>query len=745
MSARQPHKREHASEQRMNEHTNEREHEPASSPTRSVARASARSASSVERSAFGVERLPAFLHADAPPVVSISVKKPNGKWRSYLVRTEHLEEFLESRKDSDVYYEVGLPKPEVLVQAIELVGSRRWVRTDSRFRSDQVDKFTVVFADVDYKDPNAKPDDVLSVLDDLNLLPYSTVVFSGRGYHVYVHFEEPVDAKRWDELEEAFVKLLESRGLPVDPKVKDRARVLRVVGTLNTKSGKLVEYVKVAEDVLNPDGFGSLVGIELQELEEAKERELAEREKKLEQVIADLVKGVNFTSFRCCGKDFSRSEVAFDVAKIVAASLGPKESVRQVVERAVSSWVWPKARAEEIISKQVREAFRQVEAALNGSQAPFIDARIAHLVLALTAGLWKRSDGEWRLAKAFEEAVKRVSELVVGIVDYYKSLKESGEPSVFPSVTAARKALRLAKARMNAGLRKAFYDMLEIGLVIRYTGTVSSKCLLFRDGSVAKTDFKKVEADVKSCAKRLMLEVDELARTGNLKVDKETLEDWLSGSLGMLVEDLLAYEGKGVEREVVGTEAGVFARIRHKFSGALIRLFYSGEKLLAYVNGYDKLFNNLAMNINKAKLKRGFVLVPTVLLRDAELIFGGSNELTGAFEVAVGKSVLEALYEKVQSFFDRFAVKAKAIKGAAAKVVEKVNRAVRTVINKAKSKLSPGEEGGGSGEDQGKPLDSERRGELSDEVDEGERRGDERMHELGLDGEDDWDESELAV
>lgn len=89
---------------------------------------------------------------------------------------------------------------------------------------------------------------------DLDLLfqwhhwgPYpfpSAIIFSGRGYHLKWFYERPISSlalPRWNAVQRALTDRYAELG--ADPGCRDASRVLRVVGCVNSKSGKTVEVL----------------------------------------------------------------------------------------------------------------------------------------------------------------------------------------------------------------------------------------------------------------------------------------------------------------------------------------------------------------------------------------------------------------------------------------------------------------------------------------------------------------------
>jgi hypothetical protein len=110
----------------------------------------------------------------------------------------------------------------------------------------------VFFCDLDtYKDERLRQLEPMSLLKELlflcaleDLKPPSLVVFSGRGLQAKWLLEEEVDPlnlSKWRACQKEIATKLKPMG--ADHFALDPSRVLRVVGTTNTKSGQLVEVV----------------------------------------------------------------------------------------------------------------------------------------------------------------------------------------------------------------------------------------------------------------------------------------------------------------------------------------------------------------------------------------------------------------------------------------------------------------------------------------------------------------------
>ncbi len=119
-----------------------------------------------------------------------------------------------------------------------------------------VECLPVLFVDLDtYKLPHLADMPVHELLDKVlekhPWLPAPTLAFdSGRGHYFEWVFTKPLRKEllpRWQLVEQVLVELLMPFG--ADAAAKDAARVLRVVGSTNTKSGERVEGMQVGAPV----------------------------------------------------------------------------------------------------------------------------------------------------------------------------------------------------------------------------------------------------------------------------------------------------------------------------------------------------------------------------------------------------------------------------------------------------------------------------------------------------------------
>lgn len=121
----------------------------------------------------------------------------------------------------------------------------------------------VIFADLDYYhtpfsayDPEAMAWAVVQRCHDDGLPIPSLVLFSGRGLQVKWLLNEPIPAQalpRWNAVQKAVGAVLADLG--ADPSARDASRVLRLVGTVNTKTNEYARVVYVNGPMQSPTAY----------------------------------------------------------------------------------------------------------------------------------------------------------------------------------------------------------------------------------------------------------------------------------------------------------------------------------------------------------------------------------------------------------------------------------------------------------------------------------------------------------
>lgn len=201
----------------------------------------------------GVDEAELYHTAESRSYVAICTQNSDGKFHQWCVKPHMLSAhlaLLEPASDMNVWISQGeFSRPNRRIVNLTRMG--------------------VCFLDLDtYKRADTKSmtcDQVLAKIQSLcaaaGIPPPSLVIFSGQGYQIkwllssYLPREALV---RWNVVQEQLVKLFEPLG--ADPAAKDAARILRLVGTTNLKSGKRVEVVYAQS---SPQGGTVAVDFEL--------------------------------------------------------------------------------------------------------------------------------------------------------------------------------------------------------------------------------------------------------------------------------------------------------------------------------------------------------------------------------------------------------------------------------------------------------------------------------------------------
>lgn len=169
--------------------------------------------------------------------------------------------------------------------------------TESNRTKDNVLNTKCVWVDLDcgptkgvIKEGSDRPEGYLSQEDALTALkgfcketglPKPTLVDSGYGIHAYWALDKALTRSDWEPLAERFRSVCMARGLYVDAKVFEAARVLRPLGTTNFKFGTQKEVRLLCQGgVITVNALWDLLGGK-PEVQYAPKRELSELQKSL--------------------------------------------------------------------------------------------------------------------------------------------------------------------------------------------------------------------------------------------------------------------------------------------------------------------------------------------------------------------------------------------------------------------------------------------------------------------------------
>ncbi|SFU98512.1 hypothetical protein [Halomonas korlensis] len=151
----------------------------------------------------------------------------------------------------------------------------------------------VIFADLDYYytpfssyDPEAMAWAVVQRCHDEGLPIPSVVLFSGRGLQVKWLLDDPIPGRalpRWNAVQQALGAALADMG--ADPSARDASRVLRLCGTVNTKTQEYARVVYVNGSMHAPTAYSfdefadSVLPLTRDELQQKREARQARRER----------------------------------------------------------------------------------------------------------------------------------------------------------------------------------------------------------------------------------------------------------------------------------------------------------------------------------------------------------------------------------------------------------------------------------------------------------------------------------
>jgi DNA-binding CsgD family transcriptional regulator len=189
----------------------------------------------------------ALYHRAGPAFVAYCYVDPEHGWRTEMIRAVEIPELLRSRvaSDRDGYLSIAqFTRAQRRVVNLATIGLG-FVDLDT-YRTGLSDCTETEIVDR-----------LLAACTLYGVRPPSLVLASGRGFYAKWIFSTAIDARalvRWQMVEEMLIAKLSQFG--ADSAAKDGARVLRLVGTTNTKSGAPVRVIyetRVAGEIATYD------------------------------------------------------------------------------------------------------------------------------------------------------------------------------------------------------------------------------------------------------------------------------------------------------------------------------------------------------------------------------------------------------------------------------------------------------------------------------------------------------------
>lgn len=183
----------------------------------------------------GLEEAFLYHEADSRSFLAVCTQESSGKFNQWCVKPSGLASYIELIEPGD--------RMNVWLSQGEFSGPNR--------RIVNLTRMGLCFLDLDtYKSP-AKGWPRQKIIEKINELCSSSgipapslIIFSGQGYQIKWLLSSYLPRQalvRWNIVQEHLVELFKPLG--ADPSAKDAARILRMPGTINLKTGKRVEIV----------------------------------------------------------------------------------------------------------------------------------------------------------------------------------------------------------------------------------------------------------------------------------------------------------------------------------------------------------------------------------------------------------------------------------------------------------------------------------------------------------------------
>ena len=125
-------------------------------------------------------------------------------------------------------------------------------------KKENIQEIYFLKVDIDFHEENQQVINVHTVLEHLEssgILP-KYIINTGRGYHLYFPLSKPVNSETSEKLNKALIAFLLDNLPPeysklIDRKIFNSNRIMRLPGTLNTKSNSQARFVYINENIVN--------------------------------------------------------------------------------------------------------------------------------------------------------------------------------------------------------------------------------------------------------------------------------------------------------------------------------------------------------------------------------------------------------------------------------------------------------------------------------------------------------------
>ena len=189
------------------------------------------------------------------PVLNVTEQVPNATYFALALGSSTIQQAYRTIEELDLFGRALSLSGEDTYMALASYKGETMKRT-----KDQVYELKCLWADIDVGKSSSKYQTIQEAssalaqfMQDTCFVP-TDIVRSGMGLHVYWAFTHNVTVDTWGTLATKFLALCNQHGLDVDTtRALDTASVLRIPGTLHTKSGNIVAHIVDNDNLYDPN------------------------------------------------------------------------------------------------------------------------------------------------------------------------------------------------------------------------------------------------------------------------------------------------------------------------------------------------------------------------------------------------------------------------------------------------------------------------------------------------------------
>ena len=189
------------------------------------------------------------------PILNVTAQVPNATYFALALGSSTIQQAYRTIEELDLFGRALSLSGEDTYMALASYKGETMKRT-----KEQVYELKSLWADIDVGKPSSKYQTIQEASSALEQFMKDTcfvptdIVRSGMGLHVYWAFTHNVTVDTWGTLATKFLALCNQQGLDVDTtRALDTASVLRIPGTLHTKSGNIVSHIVDNDNLYDPN------------------------------------------------------------------------------------------------------------------------------------------------------------------------------------------------------------------------------------------------------------------------------------------------------------------------------------------------------------------------------------------------------------------------------------------------------------------------------------------------------------